>query len=120
MSAATDSAGGFTVPDVLSAELIYKARAESVVMRAGEQTVPLTSDNNTIAKLLSDPIPSWRNEAGAVANKDATFEAVVLTPRRLAVAIDISTKLMAASLNLSAALPLSTASQDRQRTRCDV
>jgi HK97 family phage major capsid protein len=105
LSEATDSAGGFTVPDILSAELIDKARAESVVMQAGAQTVPLTSDKNTIAKVLTDPTPSWRAEAGAVANDDATFGAVVLTPRSLAVAIDISAELMADSLNLSTALP---------------
>lgn len=105
LSEATDSAGGFTVPDVLSAELIDKARAQSVVMRAGAQTVPLTSDSNTIAKVLTDPTPGWRNEAAAVANEDATFGAVVLTSRSLAVAVDISAELMADSLNLSVALP---------------
>lgn len=105
LSEASDSAGGYTVPDVLSAELIDKARAASVVMQAGAQTVPLTSDSNTIAKVLTDPTPAWRAEAGAVANSDGTFGAVVLTPRSLAVAVDISAELMADSLNLATALP---------------
>jgi len=105
LSEASDSAGGYTVPNVLSAELIDKARAASVVMQAGAQTVPLTSDNNTIAKVLTDPTPAWRDEAGAVANSDGTFGAVVLTPRSLAVAVDISAELMADSLNLATALP---------------
>jgi len=81
LSEATDSAGGFTVPDMLSAELIDKARAASVVMQAGARTVPLTSDKNTIAKVLTDPTPAWRAEAGTVANSDGTFGAVVLVPR---------------------------------------
>ncbi|WP_386167218.1 phage major capsid protein [Sulfitobacter pontiacus] len=105
LAEATDSAGGYTVPDVLSAELIDKARASSVVMRAGARTVPLTSDKNTIAKVLTDPTPAWRAEAGAVANSDGTFGAVVLTPRSLAVSVDISSELMADSLNLGTALP---------------
>ena len=105
LSEASDSAGGYTVPNVLSAELIDKARAASVVMQAGAQTVPLTSDSNTIAKVLTDPTPAWRSEAGAVANSDGTFGAVVLTPRSLAVAVDISAELMADSLNLATALP---------------
>lgn len=105
LAEATDSAGGYTVPDILSAELIDKARASSVVMRAGAQTVPLTSDNNTIAKVLTDPTPAWRSEAGTVANDDGTFGAVVLTPRSLAVQIDISQELMADSINLRTALP---------------
>lgn len=78
LSEASDAAGGYTVPDVLSAELIDKARADSVVMRAGARTVPLTSDSNTIAKVLTDPTPAWRLEAGSVANSDGTFGAVVL------------------------------------------
>jgi len=105
LASATDSAGGYTVPDILSAELIDKARAASVVMQAGAQTVPLTSDRNTIARVLTDPTPSWRAEAGEVANSDGTFAAVVLTPRSLAVAVDISAELMADSLNLATALP---------------
>ena len=105
LSEASDSAGGFTVPNVLSAELIDKARAQSVVMQAGAQTIPLTSDHNTIAKVLTDPTPAWRDEAGAVANSDGTFGAVVLTPRSLAVSVDISAELMADSLNLATALP---------------
>ena len=105
LAEATDSAGGYTVPDVLSAELIDRARAASVVMRAGARTVPLTSDSNTIAKVLTDPTPAWRSEGGSVANSDGTFGAVVLTPRSLAVAVDISSELMADSLNLRTALP---------------
>lgn len=105
LAEATDSAGGYTVPDVLSAELIDAARAASVVVRAGARTVPLTSDQNTIAKVLADPTPAWRAEAGAVANSDPTFGPVVLTPRSLAVQVDISAELMADSLNLATALP---------------
>ncbi len=105
LSEASDSAGGYTVPDVLSAELIDKARAASVVMQAGARTVPLTSDKNTIAKVLTDPTPAWREEAGAVSNSDGTFGAVVLTPRSLAVSVDISSELMADSLNLGTSLP---------------
>ncbi len=105
LSEATDSAGGYTVPDILSAELIDLARAESIVMRAGARTIPLTSDSNTIAKVLSDPTPAWRMEADSVANSDATFGPVTLTPRSLAVSVDVSAELMADSLNLSDALP---------------
>nr|WP_309502347.1 phage major capsid protein [uncultured Roseovarius sp.] len=105
LAEASDSAGGYTVPDVLSAELIDRARADSVVMRAGARTVPLTSDSNTIAKVLTDPTPTWRDESGAVSNDDGTFGAVVLTPRSLAVAVDVSAELMADSLNLGTALP---------------
>ena len=105
LSEASDAAGGYTTPDVLSAELIDAARAASVVMQAGARTIPLTSDSNTIARVLTDATPAWRLEAGAVANSDPTFGPVTLTPRSLAVSVDISAELMADSLNLSTALP---------------
>lgn len=105
LSEGSDSAGGYTVPDILSAQLIDLARAESVVMRAGAQTVPLTSDTNNIAKLLSDPVPGWRSEAGSVAESDPTFGLVQMIPRSLAVQTKVSVELMEDSLNLVNELP---------------
>lgn len=105
LSEGSDSAGGFTVPDILSATLIDLARAQSVVMRAGAQTVPLTSDTNNMARLLSDPVPAWRAEAGSVAESDPTFGRVQLIPRSLAVQTKISAELMEDSLNLVTDLP---------------
>ncbi|WP_297776330.1 phage major capsid protein [uncultured Roseovarius sp.] len=105
LSEGSDSAGGYTVPDMLSAQLIDLARARSVVMTAGAQTLPLGSDVNKIAKLLTDPAPAWRLEAGDVATSDPTFGLVTLTPRSLAVQTVISAELFEDSLNLATELP---------------
>lgn len=105
LSEGSDSAGGYTVPDILSAQLIDLARARSVCIAAGAQTVPLGSDTNRIAKLLSDPVPAWRNEGGAVALSDPTFGPVDLTPRSLAVQTLISAELLEDTLNLAVELP---------------
>lgn len=105
LSEGSDSAGGYTVPDILSATLIDLARAQSVVMRAGAQTVPLTSDTNNFAQLLTDPVPAWRAEAGAVAESDPTFGLVQMIPRSLAVQTKVSVELMEDSLNLATELP---------------
>lgn len=53
--------------------LFDRLRAESVVVRAGARTIPLTSDNQSIAKLASDPTPAFRAEAGAISESDPTF-----------------------------------------------
>lgn len=58
----TDSAGGYSVPDITLARFIDLLQAAQVVMRAGAQTVPLTSDRTTIARTASDPTIAWRNE----------------------------------------------------------
>lgn len=101
----TDSAGGYTVPDVLSARLIDRMRAASTVMRAGAMTVPLTSDTNYVAKLLTDPAPAWRAENAAIAESDPTFGRVTLTARSLGVIVKVSRELLEDSINIATALP---------------
>ena len=105
LSEGSDSAGGYTTPTPLSAELIDLMRAASVVTRAGARTVPLTSDNNNVAKLLTDPVPAWRAEAGAVAESDPTFGLINMVPSSLAVQTKLSAELMEDSLNLVTELP---------------
>jgi len=104
LSEGTDSAGGFTVPTILSAQIIDRLRAQSVLIRAGARTVPLSSDQNVIAKLTADPTPAWRAESAAIAISDPTFGAVTLAPKSLAVLIKFSRELLADSVNLEAAL----------------
>lgn len=101
----SDSAGGFTVPDVLSARLIDRLRARSVVFQAGAVAVPLTSDRHVIARVASDPAPAWRLENAAIAESEPTFDAITIVPRSLAVLVKVSRELLADSLNLETALP---------------
>lgn len=101
----TDSAGGYTVPDALSAQLIDLMRARAVAIQAGALTVPLTSDTNHIAKLASDPVPAWRGEQGTVGESDPTFSRVTFAPKSLAVLVKVSRELLEDSLNLAQDLP---------------
>lgn len=105
LSEGSDSGGGYTVPDVLGSRLIDLMRAASVTIRAGARTVPLTSDVNHIAKVLTDPVPAWREEAGPVAESGPTFTRVTFTPRSLAVLVKASRELLADSLNMEQMLP---------------
>lgn len=105
LSEGTDSAGGYTVPDILSAQLIDLLRARTVAITAGARTIPLTSDTNYIAKVAADPTPAWRAEAATIAESDPTFGRVTLTPRSLAVIVKVSRELLEDSLNLQTELP---------------
>lgn len=100
----TDSAGGYTVPDVLMARLIDKLRSKATVMNAGAVTVPLTSDNNSIAKLATDPQASWRAENALVGTGDPTFDRIQFLPKTLAVIVKASRELLQDSLNAEGAL----------------
>jgi len=105
LSEGTDSAGGYTVPDVLSAAMIDRMRAQSVVIRAGARTIPLTSDTNNFAKVLTDPVPAWRAENAEITNSDATFGRVQMLPKSLAVLCRVSRELLEDSLNIGTVLP---------------
>jgi HK97 family phage major capsid protein/HK97 family phage prohead protease len=99
LSEGTDSAGGYTVPDILMAEWIDRLRKALVVVGAGARTVPLGSDTVKIARLLTDPTAAWRSENAAVAESDPALEAVTFTPRSLDVFFKTSRELVEDSLN---------------------
>ena len=101
----TDSAGGYTVPTSLSAQLIDALRAASMVVQAGARTVPLDTNSVAVAKLLTDPVPAWRSENGAVNESDPTFGQVLFEPKSLAVMTKISLELMQDSVNIATELP---------------
>lgn len=101
----TDSAGGYTVPEILQAEMIDLLRARTVAVRAGARTVNLTTDRTTVAKVLSDPDPGFRAEAGEVNESDPTFGQVVFEPKSLAVLVKVSRELLEDSLNIETELP---------------
>lgn len=104
LSEGTDSAGGYTVPDVLSAQMIDRLRAQSVLIRAGARTVPLTSDQNYIAKIATDPTPAWRAENASISESEPTFARVSMAPKSLAVLCKVSREVLEDSLNIEEAL----------------
>jgi HK97 family phage major capsid protein len=100
----TDSAGGYTVPDHLMAQVIDAMRAKTVAIQAGALTVPLDTEKTTIARLESDPVAGWRLELGNVAVSDPTFGAVTFQARSLACLVKVSRELLEDSANIDSAL----------------
>ncbi len=105
LSEGSDSGGGYSVPEILSAELIDLMRAKSVAIQAGARTAKLTSDLQHIAKVASDPVPAWRAENGSVNESDPTFTRVTFAPKSLAVLVKASRELLEDSLNIREKLP---------------
>lgn len=104
LSEGTNSAGGFTVPSVLSGAWIDRLRASSVVVRAGARTVPMESSTLAIARLASDPAIGWRAENGNIAEGDPTFERVMFQAKSLAGIVKVSRELFADTVNAGAML----------------
>lgn len=104
LSEGTASAGGYTVPEVLAKQVIDLQRKKTRVIQAGAITIALTSDNLTMAKILTDPTVAFREELAAIATGDPTFGAVTWTPRSIAGLVRVSRELLEDSININEAL----------------
>lgn len=105
LSEGTDSAGGFTVPEVLGAQFIDRVRNAMVVMRAGAQTVPMSSDTLHLARLKqpgATPAPVWKAENAPITASDLVLERVTFTARTLPMLIKLSIELSEDSSNIDA------------------
>ena len=108
----TDSAGGFTVPEILGAQFIDRVRNAARVMQAGAQTVPMTSDVLHLARLAqpgahtigspSGSAANWKTENEAINEGILTLERVTFTARTLPMLIKLSVELSEDSSNIDA------------------
>ena len=98
------STGGFTVPTPLAASFIDSLRAETVVVKAGAKTVPMSVNTLSIVRSAGDPTAAWRAESTAVAESGVTFERITFTANSLAVMVKMSRELFEDSVNAVQAL----------------
>ena len=96
--------GGYTVPTILSADLIDAARNQARVFQAGALTVPMTSQTMRIARVVTEPVPGWKAENAAMAEGAMTFEPVEMKARTLAVLVKMSRELFMDSANVESAV----------------
>lgn len=97
----TDSAGGYTVPEMLATEWIDRLRAKTVVTQAGARTVMMTSDNLNIARVATDPTVTWTAENAETTASDPTFESVRLSPVKLTTLVKVSREVLEDSVNIA-------------------
>jgi HK97 family phage major capsid protein len=112
LSEGSDSAGGYSVPEVLAGSFIDRVRNVATVFRAGAVTVPMTSDTLHIARLAQpgltvDGSPAgvetlWKTENDDITEGDLTLERVTFTARTLPVIIKLSVELSEDSNNIAA------------------
>jgi HK97 family phage major capsid protein len=107
LSEGTDSAGGYTVPEILAGRFIDRVRNAMVVQRAGAQTVPMTSDTLHIARLAQPVAASpdittaqWKTENDTIDETDLLLERVTFTARTLPVLLKLSVELSEDSVNI--------------------
>ncbi|MGW8256007.1 MAG: phage major capsid protein [Thermoguttaceae bacterium] len=94
-----DTGGGFLFEPRMSAMFVDLARAASVCLRAGAQTVPMETGELVLATLTNDPTSYWRAEGTGVTASGATFGRVNLRAKTLAAIVPITLELLEDSMN---------------------
>lgn len=100
MSEGTTTAGGFTVPDLVSANFIDALRAQAMVFRAGATTVPLLSNKTTVARVAAAPAVGWHAENASETPVNATLAGPQFDAETLIVVVQASRELIDDSLNI--------------------
>ncbi len=88
------SLGGFFLSEQVSANVIDLARNQSVLVRGGALTIPMTSAEMTIVRQLTDVTGTWRAEHTKIAESKPTFEPIRLRAVALAALVRVSIELM--------------------------
>jgi HK97 family phage major capsid protein len=100
----SDGRGGYWIDPALATSIIDSARARSVALRAGVQTVEMTSPEMRMVRVEEDPTIDVVGEGNRITPSGIPFGALRLVAKKLACVISVSTELMEDASNLSAEL----------------
>jgi len=88
----TTTAGGFTVPDPLSSDLIY-LREQYGIARQNCRIYPMSSDILNVPNATVSTIVRYPGEATAITDSDMTFAQVQLVAKKMAILTQVSKEL---------------------------
>ena len=88
----TDSAGGYTVPEIVSSSLIW-LRNEYGIARRYSRIYPMTSDTLNVPNASTSTTTYYPGEATAITASDVTFSQVQLSAKKLAILTIVSKEL---------------------------
>ena len=90
----SDTGGGYLMQPQLSEMVIDLARAASVCLQAGAQTIPMDTNELNLVRVDSGPTPHWRPEGSPVLASSATFGRIVLRSKTLACIVPITLEML--------------------------
>ncbi len=93
LAGGTDASGGWWLTPVLSSQIIDLARAKSVLMDAGAQTVLMSSSELAVVRAISDPAIGFVAENQVIPEVEPTFGRLTFRARKLAARVKISKEL---------------------------
>ncbi|WP_454826256.1 phage major capsid protein [Paraburkholderia xenovorans] len=106
LAVGTDTAGGFSVPNIVMPSILGALVDQSALLSAGASIYPVDEGGKsfTTAGIDTLPVPAWRNELGAISETDPTLRSIVSVPRSLACIVRFSRELLADSTDISRAV----------------
>lgn len=99
MSGNDNSLGGVMVPSPLANQVFDYARAASAIWQAGAVTIPMSSDDLTVARQIEDPTMELRGENAAFTLGDLSFDAIRFVSRKIGAVVVMSRELAADAPN---------------------
>jgi len=94
------SAGGWLVSPALSGYVIDLARNKSCVLLAGGWTLPMSTEELTLVKILSDPTAYWVAEHAKITESEGTFGPIKLKAMVVGCLVRVSRALLEDSPNI--------------------
>jgi HK97 family phage major capsid protein len=91
--------GGIVLSPWLSQVVVDYARAQSVCIAAGAQTIRMDQRELTVLRLLNDPVPQWRAEGSPIAISGMSFGAFKMNAQTLAVRVPMTVEMLEDSSN---------------------
>lgn len=98
------SGGSFVVPTELAATILDQARSLTRAIEAGAITIPMASEELTIARLETDVAGIWRQSGAPLTASTPTIGAVRLISKTLATKIEVAVELIEDSPNIGRAI----------------
>ncbi len=98
------SSGGILIPTQLSLDIIGLALQKMALSQVGIRTIPLPSNNLTLAKLLSLPTASWVAEGGMIDTSEPTFGWIDMKSNKVAALTEITEELLQDAPNIGSML----------------
>lgn len=89
-----NATGGYLIPDLVAQKFIDYARNRSVMMKAGAQTIPMSTENLAVCRVESDPTVSIHSENTEEDLQAPDLARVSLYSRTLIAIISVSRELL--------------------------
>jgi len=94
MLGGSDTGGGYLLSPKLSATVVDLARASSVALRAGAQTIPMETSELALVRITGDPTAQWLPEMAAATPASAVLGRITLRAKTLRCHLPVSIELL--------------------------